>query len=277
MPSTTLLGRLEDVVDAWRELCTWDPELPPDATVHRPEDVVRCIAEALDRPQPIGWGIDPALVGPVEVLAAEARGPELVAAQLVCLREALHRHLLSPARSPELSDRAEVTRRVDMIVDRMITHGVREATHQLRTLAYVDALTGLPNRRAFDDDLARETSRARRHGHVLSLAVLDVDGLKRTNDELGHDAGDSLLRAVGVVLRAALRNEDVAYRIGGDEFALLLPDVAVIDDGFLTERLREVGAPPVSLGVSCSAHDPLDELLTIADDRLYAGRRARRR
>lgn len=274
MPSTTLLRHLDDVVTTWRELCTWDPELPPDATVHRPEDVVRCIAEALDRPQPLGWGIDPALVGPVELLAAEAHGPELVATQLVCLREALHRHLSSP---PPTIDLSELTKRIDMIVDRMITHAVREATHQLRTLAFVDPLTGLPNRRAFDDDLARETSRARRHGHVLSLAVLDVDGLKRTNDELGHDAGDSLLRAVGVVLRAALRNEDVAYRIGGDEFALLLPDVDVRDDGFLRDRLLTVGAPPLSVGVASSARDPLDQLATIADERLYAGRRSRRR
>ena len=274
MPSATLLRHLDDVVATWRELCTWDPELPPDATVHRPEDVVRCIAEALDRPQPLGWGIDPALVGPVELLAAEAHGPELVAAQLVCLREALHRHLVLP--TPE-SGRLELIARIDMIVDRMITHAVREATHQLRTLAFVDPLTGLPNRRAFDDDLARETSRARRHGHVLSVAVLDVDGLKRINDELGHDAGDSLLRAVGVVLRAALRNEDVAYRIGGDEFALLLPDVDVADDGFLRERLQAVGSPPLSFGVASSARDPLDDLAAIADDRLYAGRRARRR
>jgi diguanylate cyclase (GGDEF)-like protein len=274
VPSATLLRHLDEVVATWQELCTWDPELPPDATLHRPDVVVRSIAEALDRPQPLGWGIDPALIGPVELLAAEAHGPELVAAQLVCLREALHRHLVLP--TPE-SGRLEIIARIDMILDRMITHAVREATHHLRTMAFVDPLTGLPNRRAFDDDLARETSRARRHGHVLSLAVLDVDGLKRTNDELGHDAGDSLLRAVGVVLRAALRNEDVAYRIGGDEFALLLPDVDVADDRFLQERLRSVGSPPLSLGVASSARDPLDELASIADERLYEGRRRRRR
>jgi diguanylate cyclase (GGDEF)-like protein len=161
-----------------------------------------------------------------------------------------------------------------MIVDRLVAHGVRESAHHLRTLAFVDPLTGLPNRRAFDDDLAREASRVRRHGRVLSLAVLDVDGLKAQNDRYGHDAGDDHLRTVALVLRSALRNEDVAYRIGGDEFAVLLPDVDAPDAHFLRERLASVGAPSLSVGMASSARDPIEHLQQVADGRMYESRRA---
>ena len=271
-PSQALLGCLDEVHTAWVELCTWDPEVPPETAV--PDgDLLIAIADALQRPQPIGWGIDPVLVAPARDLAALAAAPDVVACLLVCLRAALHEHFTDqlPAAA-----RPETRKRVDMIIDRLSAQAVRESTHHLRTLAFVDALTGLPNRRAFDDDLGRETSRARRHGHVLSMAILDVDGLKETNDTLGHDVGDTLLRTVAMLLRSALRNEDVAYRIGGDEFAILLPNIDVVDEGFLRERLRSVGAPSVSVGTASSARDPIDDLLPIADRRLYAARRAGR-
>lgn len=273
--TAALMGHAEEIHRTWAELCTWDPELPPDTVVPRDLRLLESIADALDRPQPIGWGIDPALVGPAQDLASRGEPPEIVASQLVCLRQALHQFVTE--RVP-IADRAEAARRIDMIVDRVISHAVRESTRHLRTLAFVDPLTGLPNRRAFDADLQRETSRVRRHGHVLSVAVLDVDGLKAINDELGHDAGDTLLRTVSMLLRSALRNEDVAYRLGGDEFALLLPDVDASDPGFLLARLEEVGAPALSIGVASSARDPIDELTVVADRRLYAGRahRARR-
>jgi diguanylate cyclase (GGDEF)-like protein len=273
IPSRVLRSQLDAVVETWAELCRWDPELPPDTSLVGARDILECVADALDRPQPIGWGIDPALVGPAGTLAAAALSAEMVASQLVCLREALHQHVTE--RLPP-SSQWEAAKRINMIVDRLTTHAVREATHHLRTLAFVDPLTGLPNRRAFDGDLARETSRARRHGHVLSLAMLDVDGLKATNDRLGHEAGDNLLRTVAMLLRSALRNEDVAYRIGGDEFAVLLPDIDATDESFLRDRLTSVGCPPVSLGVASSARDPIDELAARADDRLYEGRRRTR-
>jgi diguanylate cyclase (GGDEF)-like protein len=270
--AAALTARLADVHERWLELCTWDPELPPDTTVRHGEDLLVAVADALDRPQPLGWGIDPALVGPVEVLSS-GLAPEVAAAQLVCLREALHLHVTDAVGD---AIRRETGRRIDMIVDRLMAHAVRETTHHLRTMAYVDPLTGLPNRRAFDTDLNREKSRARRHHHVLSVAVLDLDGLKATNDAHGHDAGDELLRTVALLLRSALRHEDVAYRIGGDEFAVLLPDIDVADEHFLCERLSSVGAPPVSIGVASSNRDPIDDLFRVADERLYAGRAARR-
>lgn len=271
-PSAILLQRLEEVHGAWVELCRWDPEVPPDAAVAGAQVLV-AVADALERPQPLGWGTDPALVGPAGELAGLATAPEIAACQLVCLREALLQHFVEHLPSPL---RAETGHRVNMIVDRLITQAVRESTHHLRTLAFIDALTGLPNRRAFDDDLGRETSRARRHDHVLSVAVLDVDGLKDTNDRWGHDAGDELLRTVAMLLRSALRNEDVAYRIGGDEFAVLLPDVDAADPGFLVDRLQAAGAPAVSVGVASSVRDPVHSLVALADQRLYAARRTAR-
>ena len=267
-----LLERVDEIHRTWAELCTWDPELPPDTEVPDDHELLVRIADALARPQPIGWGIDPALIGPAQDLAGRGAPPEIVASQLVCVRQALHRHVTE--RLP-LDDRPEAGRRIDMIVDRVISHTVRESTRHLRTLAFVDPLTGLPNRRAFDADLQRETSRVRRHGHVLSVAILDVDGLKAINDRLGHDAGDRLLRTVAMLLRSALRNEDVAYRIGGDEFALLLPDVDASDPQFLVHRLADVGAPSVSIGVASSTQDPIDELPLVADRRLYASRASR--
>lgn len=84
-----------------------------------------------------------------------------------------------------------------------------------------DALTGLPNRRAFGERLDAELARARRHGGQLGLCLLDLDRFKEVNDTYGHAAGDAVLRAVGMHL-AGLREEDSAYRLGGDEFAVIL-------------------------------------------------------
>lgn len=267
-----ILERRDAIEAEWADLCSWDPELPPDAATGGPAYLVTAIAGALTRPQPIGWGLDPALVRAARDLAANVTTPEHAVAQLVCLGHVLDRQIVDAVQP---ADRIEVLRRLHMITARLIAHTVREATHQLRTLAFVDPLTGLPNRRAFEDDFGREVSRARRHGHPLSLAVIDIDGLKRVNDTAGHGAGDELLRSVAAMLRSALRHEDVAYRIGGDEFAIVLPAIDVRDDGaFLRSRLQ-VDAP-FSLGVASSLHDPVDRLFELADSRLYDGRRRRR-
>ncbi len=89
--------------------------------------------------------------------------------------------------------------------------------------ARLDPLTGLGNHRAFQEELGRQVAQATRDGRPLSLAILDLDDLKRLNDGQGHAAGDQLLASVGRLIRATLRGADRAFRIGGDEFALLLP------------------------------------------------------
>jgi diguanylate cyclase (GGDEF)-like protein len=101
------------------------------------------------------------------------------------------------------------------------------ALASLREVAATDPLTGLYNRRRFDEALAWECQRAGRTGHPFSLLLADLRGLKRTNDSLGHHAGDLLLQSVAQALRRSVRATDLVFRIGGDEFALILPETGV--------------------------------------------------
>ena len=107
---------------------------------------------------------------------------------------------------------------------------IAAAMHQARqyeaavTESLHDGLTGLLNRRAFDRQLAQELARSARHGHPLSVAMFDLDGLKAANDILGHAAGDAILRDAASLLISALRIHDSCFRLGGDEFAALLPE-----------------------------------------------------
>lgn len=101
---------------------------------------------------------------------------------------------------------------------------VRSEVAALQVLSATDALTGLYNRRAFDEHLDREFKRARRAGSPLSLVLFDLDHFKQFNDMLGHPAGDRLLRSVAATMRGCARGSDHLARIGGDEFAVILPN-----------------------------------------------------
>jgi diguanylate cyclase (GGDEF)-like protein/PAS domain S-box-containing protein len=111
--------------------------------------------------------------------------------------------------------------------------------NQLQEIADRDALTGLFSRRRFQEELDREVSRARRHGRPGALLLLDLDGFKQVNDTLGHAAGDELLTRIGEALRSILRDSDVLARVGGDEFALILPDTDVAAARVVGEKLVE--------------------------------------
>ncbi len=104
--------------------------------------------------------------------------------------------------------------------------------------AATDELTGLPNRRLFMRSLTTEVARAKRAGGVFSVVMLDIDDFKRVNDRFGHDAGDRALRVFSDVLRSAMRETDVAARIGGEEFACLLPSSDAAGAYGLAERIR---------------------------------------
>jgi diguanylate cyclase (GGDEF)-like protein len=106
---------------------------------------------------------------------------------------------------------------------------------QARLDALIDGLTGLGNHRAFQDELARQISQALRQGTALALLLVDVDDLKKINDARGHAAGDELLSSLGRIAATSLRRHDRAFRIGGDEFAILLPG-ADIERGLATAR-----------------------------------------
>ena len=105
------------------------------------------------------------------------------------------------------------------------TQQLEEANRKLAQISYLDALTGVSNRRSFEEELTMEWRRATRTASKLSLLMIDIDGFKAYNDALGHPAGDSCLRDVArVINEGAKRAGDVVARYGGEEFAVLLPD-----------------------------------------------------
>ena len=163
---------------------------------------------------------------------------------------------------------------------------VLDLVMRLRMLASHDSLTGALNRGAFEQRLDSELSRAQRTGTSLSLVVFDVDHFKSINDRFGHAAGDDALREIGVAVNGGMRRSDVFGRLGGEEFALLLPDTdmggaAVVADKLrrhLAERVAAGPALTVSFGVAevigggTGARAMFDE----ADRALYAAKRAGR-
>ena len=121
-----------DLVEEWRELCRWDPMLPPDASPPVASTIVASFVEALERPQPLGWGIDPAMEEAIELYAVACHSPTEAVGQLVCLREALVRHIWARIPPDEVP---ETLARMHMLVDRAIVTAVDVATarNHLRT------------------------------------------------------------------------------------------------------------------------------------------------
>jgi diguanylate cyclase (GGDEF)-like protein len=154
------------------------------------------------------------------------------------------------------------------------------AHHIVRSQAVTDDLTGLYNRRRFDDALANELVRSRTFGAPLSLLLVDLDNFKVVNDEFGHQRGDDVLRRAADLVREHLRDADIAARLGGDEFAVIAPDTASAGALALAERLRQsfgrLRAPAVtaSFGVAeCVEEEPADDLLRRTDHALYEAKR----
>jgi diguanylate cyclase (GGDEF)-like protein/PAS domain S-box-containing protein len=143
---------------------------------------------------------------------------------------------------------------------------------KVQEMARRDPLTGLPNRRALEEQLPQVMSRARRTGEPLSVAILDIDYFKQYNDTHGHLAGDEVLRACAREWDGVLRGEDTIARVGGEEFLVLLPDTDIEQAAEIVERLR--GETP--MGQTCSAGlaywdhtETIDDLLRRADEALY--------
>jgi diguanylate cyclase (GGDEF)-like protein len=263
----------EAVAEAWRDLCHWDPMLPPDTDPPMAVTMVRAVADALSRPQPLGWGPDPVVEAVTETFATAVGSLELVVSELVCLRETIRRWLERVLPAPE---RQESMDRLTMLVDRAICVAASHAARQLEHEAMVDPLTGLLNRRAMDRDLRREFGRAERHGATVSVMVVDTDGLKTVNDTEGHLAGDALLRGLATALTGALRSSDTAYRVGGDEFVIVLPDTGREVADLVAARVVGAGAPLFSWGVASYPDEAasIDTLLDLADHRLFEQRRS---
>jgi two-component system, cell cycle response regulator len=156
---------------------------------------------------------------------------------------------------------------------------------QVRKMADTDGLTGIPNRRTFEQTLARELSRAERNGEQVTLVMLDVDQFKNLNDKYGHQTGDEVLKAVAAALTHNCRGFDTPARYGGEEFAVILPACSVAESLIAAERLRkginqaDLPVPTTaSAGVATypmHAGDP-DALIRAADEALYESKRGGR-
>jgi diguanylate cyclase (GGDEF)-like protein len=260
----------EAVVEEWEELCRWDPLLPPDSTPGGASDgralarsVVDAVAEALQRPQPLGWGADPALASVMEMFAVSTGAIDVAIGQLVCLREAFRRHLAGHVPS---SEEAESRNRVDMIIDRAIWSAARVAAARLQRQSAFDPLTGLGNRKSFDGDLDRELHRAHRYGRDLTFLLVGAPALDR--DDL-DDLAESQVRRIAGVLSTNVRTQDGVHRVGPSTFAVLLPETPAAGGRALVERLRGGLGPDVTLGDASFPDDGDDvvSLLHVAEQR----------
>ena len=180
-------------------------------------------------------------------------------------------------RSNELRLEAHVTER---------TLALKEANHRLEALSRTDGLTGLANRRRFDEVLASEWARSQRSGEPLALAMIDIDWFKAYNDQCGHLAGDDCLRSVaGVLARCAMRGTDLVARYGGEEFAIISPGTTVAQMQALAVSVQQAlaalalphpstpsGCVTLCVGVAArtaQAGETPDTLIAAADQALY--------
>lgn len=255
------------------------------------------LGREVERPMPERMRIG----GPLAAIARdharqrEALGfaPREVVTEFLLLRRVLWRFVGEHLAGLGSGDVIEVERRLNDTIDRLVVECVvayfDRATAELADQARRDPLTGLLNHQAFSDVLALELERARRYDHGLTIVFLDVDRFKEINDTHGHLEGDRVLHRVASLTSSMLRGSDVAGRMGGDEFAVLLLET----DSHAGERFRrrlavgidelvQRGALPGGFDVSTGcAHFPLDGtdpdgLIHLADARQYEAKRAKR-
>ncbi|WP_207210122.1 GGDEF domain-containing protein [Lichenibacterium ramalinae] len=214
-----------------------------------------------------------------------------VSVQNWCVMPRLGRRLyLAIDAGPIYDDSGSLIAVVETVRDITAQH---EQQRTLATLAAKDALTGLANRRTFDETLMAEVRRASRAGSPLSLLMLDVDCFKSFNDTYGHQRGDACLKAVAEAIQGAVKRAgDTVARYGGEEFSVILPDTDQSGAAITAQRIRRAvenlglghrgssaaAVVTVSLGAATAVLDSLDagELVKAADAALYCSKRAGR-
>jgi len=163
---------------------------------------------------------------------------------------------------------------------------VQDLTNEVYKLAALDPLTGLYNRRSGEQRLNEEISRALRHHRPLTILLIDLDGLKQTNDKLGHAAGDLVLKQFAERLQKAIRGSDLAVRLGGDEFMALLPECRSEEIGRVINRIEGLEVDYEGNKIPCRFSrgwtdyrpgETAEEFLKRADEALYSDKRQSKR
>lgn len=214
---------------------------------------------------------------PVALAFPLLKGPAVVGVVEVPLTYETHR---LRADTVEVLD--AISGHAAMAIDAALLYG------RVESLSLSDPLTGLANRRRFDQEINLEVERSRRSGQALTVLMVDIDHFKDVNDTLGHSTGDAVIRQIGGTLDGQMRAGDTAYRVGGEEFAVLLRDTDHIGAAVVAERLRALvqqqytpgGGPhvTVSVGLATLPHHAtsVTDLVDAADTAMYGAKRAGR-
>lgn len=171
---------------------------------------------------------------------------------------------------------------------RQATAALRASEQRFKEMSITDELTGLYNSRHFFNRLKSEIKRTDRYGHSLTLLMLDLDNFKRYNDVFGHLSGDSVLAKTGDIIKKSIRSTDSAYRYGGEEFAVILPESSGQEALYFAERIRKtfeseaLFANPenglrVTVSIGVAQYVPQEELTAFvkrADENMYAAKNA---
>ena len=240
----------DGIVDEWRELCHWDPLLPPHSNPPIAAALVSAVADALERPQPLGWGSDPEMEKVVGAFALSAGSLDVAIGQLVCLGESLRRRLLG--RIPE-AEVDETLLRLEMIIDRAIGAAAQQAAARAELRTLIDGATGLLNGYALERDLRRELARSARYHRRVCVLIITV-------------ADDAAIPAFANALREGVRAGDLAYRVAPGELAAVLAESDADVGAAVAARLEAGGLPEFHHGMAAypdDGEDP-DELLQTA-------------
>jgi len=260
-PWRTRVGPAAEHVNQW--IGAWRSQLRGDTRI--PEDEARSV---------VGAVLEDFAGGPPEALdrAGQAWGRAHRSVSAMIER-------LSALRQAMAAGAVDHPLEMHRALDRVTVAATEEALNRLEHASRTDALTGVGNRRAFDETLSAALSAAGRQGHQVTVVAVDLDGLKRINDTEGHAAGDAALLALVRAFYSALRDEDTVFRVGGDEFVILLPFTSVDAAQSLMLRIQGAGAPEFTWGAAGfpGAGAEAAALVEAADQDLYRRRQGRRR